>query len=115
MAEVEERHDEEETMREKLSSLLADLKKPIGFAEIVEAMSLDQTHMHTESLINDINHVLKSLKMKGIMFRILPATCKKCGFAFKTTKMDYKIPSKCPKCKDSLITPPMIERKKETR
>jgi len=115
MAEVEEGHDEEETMREKLSNFLANLEEPTGFAEIVKAMSLDQMHMHSESLIDDINHVLKSLKMKGIMFRILPATCKKCGFAFKTTKMDYKIPSKCPKCKDSLITPPMIEKKKETR
>nr|MDO8112754.1 transcriptional regulator [Candidatus Sigynarchaeota archaeon] len=115
MAEVKEGHDEEETIREKLSTFLVDLKEPTGFAEIVKAMSLDQAHMHPESLIDDINHVLKSLKMKGIMFHILPATCKKCGFAFKTTKMDYKIPSKCPKCKNSLITPPMIKRKKETR
>jgi len=102
-------------MREKLSNFLADSNGPIGFAEIVEAMSLDQEHMHSDGLINDINHVLKSLKMKGVMFRILPATCRKCGFTFKTTKMEYKIPSKCPKCKESIITPPMLEKKKETR
>ncbi|HME56133.1 MAG TPA: transcriptional regulator [Candidatus Lokiarchaeia archaeon] len=109
MEESNEEQPEEKTMREKISDLLANLDKPMGIAEIVREVSSDT--MHPESLIDDINHVLKSLKVKGITFRILPATCRKCDFSFKTTKMEVKIPSKCPKCKGELINPPMIERK----
>ena len=109
MAESNEEQSEEKTMREKISDLLANLEKPMGIAEIVREVSSDA--MHPESLIDDINHVLKSLKAKGVTFRIFPATCRKCEFTFKSTKMEVKIPSKCPKCKGELINPPLIERK----
>ena len=85
---------EEKTMREKIADMLSISEKPVSIAEIVKVVSADT--MHPESLIDDINHVLKTLKAKGITFRILPATCKKCNFIFKATKMEIKIPSKCP-------------------
>jgi transcriptional regulator len=109
MAESNEVQQEEKTMREKIADILSNLEKPTGIAEIVREVSADT--MHPESLIDDINHVLKTLKAKGITFRILPATCRKCNFMFKATKMEVKIPSKCPKCKGELINPPMIEKK----
>jgi predicted Zn-ribbon and HTH transcriptional regulator len=109
MAEPIEDQTEEKTMREKIADILTNLEKPMGIAEIVREVSADA--MHPESLIDDINHVLKTLKAKGVFFKILPATCRKCNFIFKTTKMEVKIPSKCPKCKCELINPPMLERK----
>jgi predicted Zn-ribbon and HTH transcriptional regulator len=109
MAESNEVQQEEKTMREKIADILSNLEKPTGIAEIVREVSADT--MHPESLIDDINHVLKTLKAKGITFHILPATCRKCNFTFKATKMEIKIPSKCPKCKGELINPPMIEKK----
>jgi len=109
MAESNEDQSEEQTMREKIADVLSNLEKPMGIAEIVRKVSADA--MHPESLLDDINHVLKTLKAKGVTFRILPATCRKCNFTFKSTKMEVKIPSKCPKCKGELINPPMIEKK----
>jgi transcriptional regulator len=98
---------EAKTVRQRIAELLESMKEPKSTSDIARLVGSDRS----ENVIDDINHALKSLKVKGIMFKILPATCKKCNFIFKTTKLEVKEPSKCPKCKAELINPPMLQRK----
>nr|MDO8114214.1 transcriptional regulator [Candidatus Sigynarchaeota archaeon] len=95
------------TTRQQIQNYLENMKEPRSIADIDRSIG----GSHPENLIDDINHVLKTLKMKGVTFKILPATCRKCNFVFKSTKMEVKIPTKCPKCKGELINSPILQRK----
>jgi predicted Zn-ribbon and HTH transcriptional regulator len=96
---AEEAETEAKTIRQRIQEFLSTIKEPTSITDIAR---------HAGS---EINHVLKSLKAKGITFKILPATCKKCNFVFKHTNLEVKLPSKCPECKSELIAPPMLHRK----
>jgi predicted Zn-ribbon and HTH transcriptional regulator len=104
---AEKIEDEAKTVRQRIAEYLENMSDAHSIADISRIAGSDRS----ENVIDDINHTLKSLKMKGITFRIMPATCKKCNFIFKQTKHEVKEPSKCPKCKGELINPPIIQRK----
>ena len=57
--------------------------------------------------VEDLEHLLQSLKHMEYKEVIEVATCKKCGFAFGEDKL--RKPGKCPKCKSSWITEPRIK------
>ncbi len=95
------------TTRQQIQNYLENMKEPRSVADIDRNIG----GTHPENLVDDINHVLKTLKMKGVKIKILPATCRKCNFVFKATKMEVKIPTKCPKCKGELINPPILQKK----
>lgn len=57
--------------------------------------------------VEDLEHLLQSLKHMEYKAVIEVATCKKCGFAFGEDKL--RKPGKCPKCKSSWITEPRIK------
>jgi predicted Zn-ribbon and HTH transcriptional regulator len=104
---AEEAETEAKTIRQRIQEFLSTIKEPTSVTDIARHAGSDKS----ENIIAEINHVLKSLKAKGITFKILPATCKKCNFVFKHTNLEVKLPSKCPECKSELIAPPMLHRK----
>jgi predicted Zn-ribbon and HTH transcriptional regulator len=108
MTEGEPAEENMKTAREELESFLEHMSEPTSVAEILGQLP---GYTRSEDFIDDINHALKSLKAKGVTFKILPAHCRFCNFTFKTTKMEVKIPSKCPSCRAEEIIPPVIERK----
>nr|MDO8115725.1 hypothetical protein [Candidatus Sigynarchaeota archaeon] len=101
-------NEEHKTTREEIQDLMEHLDSPTSIEGIIQNF---QSSARIENLIEDINHAIKSLKARGITFKIHPATCKKCNFVFKLEKNEIHIPSKCPKCKCELINAPLIQRK----
>ncbi len=104
---AEKTEGEAKTVRQRIAEYLENMKDAKSITEIARITGSDRS----ENVVDDINHALKSLKMKGVMFKIMPATCRKCNFIFKPTKLEVKVPSKCPKCKGELINPPIIQKK----
>ena len=78
------------------------LEHPMTVSEI--ARFVDQTGKDT---LDDLQHLLQSLKHSEYKPIIEVATCKKCGFEFGPEKL--RKPSKCPKCKATWITEPRIQ------
>jgi transcriptional regulator len=56
---------------------------------------------------NDLEHLLRSLEHMDYEAAISPAQCRKCRFEFGTDKL--RKPSKCPKCKSTWLTEPLIQ------
>jgi predicted Zn-ribbon and HTH transcriptional regulator len=56
--------------------------------------------------VEDLEHLLQSLKHTEFRPVIEPATCRKCGFEFGPEKL--RKPSKCPTCKATWINEPRI-------
>jgi predicted Zn-ribbon and HTH transcriptional regulator len=55
---------------------------------------------------SDLKHLFKSLKHSDYKPHVTPATCRKCQFEFSGEKLHK--PSRCPKCRHSWITEPVI-------
>ena len=86
--------------RKQLIPLLLD--HPMTATEIARAMDQSPADVAT-----DLEHLLLSLKHTEYTAVITPPTCRKCDFEFGTDKL--RKPSKCPKCKSTWLTEPMIE------
>jgi predicted Zn-ribbon and HTH transcriptional regulator len=54
----------------------------------------------------DLAHLFRSLKHTDFEAVVEPATCRKCGFTFGADKL--RKPSKCPECKSTWLTEPLI-------
>lgn len=57
--------------------------------------------------VDDLEHLLKSLRHQQNRAVIQPSVCKKCGFEFSTDKLSK--PSRCPKCKGTWLSEPRIQ------
>ena len=82
-----------ETKREKLINILK-LEGEIN----VRSVYYELEYSTKRKLVDDLIHVAKTLKHKGIKLKIIPASCSLCGFVFKQKINSFKIPSKCPNC-----------------
>jgi predicted Zn-ribbon and HTH transcriptional regulator len=58
-------------------------------------------------IVDDLQHLLRSLKHMDFQALIKPARCRACGFEFSTDKLNK--PSKCPECRATWILEPKIE------
>jgi len=58
-------------------------------------------------ILIDLRHIAKSIKPVYEM-KISPSECRSCGFLFKE-RSKIKKPTKCPKCKDERIQPPLFK------
>ena len=67
------------------------------------AVLLESTPKEVE---DDLQHLIKSLRNLPYQAIIQPATCKKCGFVFHKDKLHK--PGKCPACKGTWISEPLI-------
>lgn len=97
-----------ETRREILIKLLSEKDATLELNSISRELKYSDKH----TLVNDIHSVAKTLKNDGIKIEIIPAYCLKCGFKFKQTEFDFKIPSRCPRCKEERIEWPQVKIEK---
>jgi predicted Zn-ribbon and HTH transcriptional regulator len=75
--------------------------RPISLHEL--AQLLDE---RPRDLEDDLPHLLRSLRKDPVCPMITPASCRKCGFRFDEHK-PHK-PVKCPRCKGTWISEPLI-------
>lgn len=73
-------------------------------------MSVDQIAQLVDespaSIAEDVRHIMRSLKRGPYRAVVIPARCRRCGFAFRRDKLLK--PGKCPACHGSWIDEPRI-------
>ena len=57
-------------------------------------------------VVDDLRHLLRSLKHTDYRANIEPARCRACGFEFSDEKLNK--PSKCPECHSTWVLEPKI-------
>ena len=101
--------NEWETRRQKLIKFL----KEYDAIHDLRTLMREMEYPNKKVLINDIESITKTLKNDRIILQIQPASCIGCGFVFRRKPKDaFKIPSKCPKCKQQRIEWPSLKIKK---
>ncbi|MEJ2645241.1 MAG: transcriptional regulator [Gammaproteobacteria bacterium] len=85
--------------RKDLVGLLLD--RSVTVSELAE--QLVQPPRDVEA---DLRHLRRSLRGSPFNMVVLPARCRKCGFAFRTDKL--RKPGKCPHCRATWILEPRI-------
>ena len=91
--------------RKQLIPLLLD--NPMTVSEIART-----TEQSPGDVASDLEHLLLTLKHTEYEAAISPAQCRKCRFEFGTDKL--RKPSKCPKCKSTWLTEPLIQIRPRT-
>ena len=89
--------------RKDLIHILLD--NPMPISELAELVG--ESYKNVE---DDLRHMMKSIKHEGYKAAITPAECKHCGFKFHKEKLQR--PGKCPLCRETWISEPLISIKK---
>jgi len=92
--------EETAVFRKDLIELL--LMRPMSIQQI--ARLLEERPRDVE---DDLHHLLRSLKKSPYRAVVTPARCRKCGFCFHDDKLHK--PGKCPRCRETWISEPLIE------
>ena len=92
--------------RKDLITLLLD--KPMGVAQIAREVKESPSQ-----IVDDLEHLLRSLKHTEYKAAVEPARCRACGFAFSTEKLTK--PSKCPECHSTWVLEPKIAIESKNR
>ena len=58
-------------------------------------------------LEEDLRHIEHTVRASGKRFRVRPASCLGCGFAF--TKMALHPPGRCPNCRERRVDGPWVK------
>jgi predicted Zn-ribbon and HTH transcriptional regulator len=97
------------TRRERIIELLESTEYPLTPRDICDALDIKSE----STVIEDIEHIAKSVRSKNQEVIMRPARCAKCDFQFKS-RGSPKRPSRCPKCKSEWIIAPafMIRERK---
>jgi len=93
---------QEETLRQRIVSELAEVQEPISLRELSKLV-----HASEKDLVSHLPHIEISLKKTGKALQRVPAVCRNCGFEF-SERQDFKKPSRCPECRSESITPPLF-------
>ena len=94
-----------DTRRQKLIKLLTVQKAIIDLRSIMREME----YPNKKALVNDVQSIAKTLKNEGQTLVVKPPSCMACGYTFHVKKEMFKIPSKCPKCREQRINWPSIK------
>jgi len=89
-----------ETRREKIIRLLTESKEPLTLDEIAAMVGEEDRR----KVIEDLEHIAKTVRKEGKRLLMEPARCNKCGYVFKSARV--RPPSRCPRCKSEWIQPP---------
>jgi predicted Zn-ribbon and HTH transcriptional regulator len=88
------------TPRQALKELLAE--QPYSSLELSQLLSLSE-----KEVLDHLTHLARA-PGPGQRFRIIPAVCKHCGFAFKKRDRLTR-PSRCPLCQHQSISRPRFQ------
>jgi hypothetical protein len=93
-----------ETIRQRIISLLE--------RQTLSAKELSvQAGVSEKEVCDHLEHIQKSISKSEDQFLIIPAKCKKCGFAFRKREK-LKKPGKCPVCRGEQIQEPLFTVKR---
>ena len=56
------------------------------------------------TIVRDLRHIARSLRGRGEVLLVRPASCGGCGFEFQPDKLSS--PGKCPNCRSTRVYPP---------
>lgn len=90
------------TRREKIKKILQD-----GRFTDLDELIMELDNFDKKILIDDLQHIERSLKRLRQKLIMKPAQCQECGFTFDKKRIKY--PSKCPKCKGQRILSPQFK------
>ena len=85
--------------RKGLIPLLLD--HPMTVVEIA-----GQLGVSPRDVVDDVQHLLRSLEHSDYTAVVTPAQCRKCEFTFEESKL--KKPERCPACRGTWIEPPRV-------
>lgn len=85
------------TLRQIIRELL--LEESLSSLELSQRLSISE-----KEVLDHLGHLARA-PGAGLRFRITPAVCKNCGFAFKKRER-LTIPSRCPICQHESIRRP---------
>ncbi|MEO2240866.1 MAG: transcriptional regulator [Euryarchaeota archaeon] len=88
------------TRREKIIRLLTESREPLTIDEIAAMIGEDDRR----KIIEDLEHIAKTVRKEGKQLLMEPARCNKCGYVFRSARI--RPPSRCPRCKSEWIQPP---------
>jgi predicted Zn-ribbon and HTH transcriptional regulator len=91
--------DVDTMLRRELIDLL--LNRPMSVTQIARLLDA-----RPAEVADDLAHLFRSLKHVEFTAVVEPATCRKCGFRFSSAKLTK--PSKCPECRGTWVTEPLI-------
>ena len=96
--------ERQETIRQKIISLLAGKTLSAREISIEAGVSEKEVYEHLE-------HIQRTINKREHNLIVTPSACKKCGFVFR--KRDkLKKPSKCPVCRNEVIREPLFSIRK---
>src|SRR5260221_6353817 len=84
------------------------LDNPMGIAQIAREVKESPSQ-----IVDDLEHLLRSLKHTEYKAMVEPARCRACGFVFSTEKLTK--PSKCPECHSTWVLEPKIAIESKNR
>jgi transcriptional regulator len=85
--------------RKDLIDLLLD--RPMSIPQIARLVG-----EKPKDVVNDVEHLIQSLKHMDYVLVVTPAQCRKCGFEFSMETL--RKPSKCPKCFGTWLNEPQL-------
>ncbi len=97
----------EETVRERIISLLEEASQPLSAEEIAAHLGLDP-RTGVKEVYAHLRHVARTVwrRSRGRKQVFMePPSCRACGYVFKGLDRPRK-PSKCPRCGSQRIDPP---------
>ncbi len=87
-----------DTVRQEIIAEL--LEGPCSARDLSAAVGIPE-----RDVTGHLEHIRKTIAQSGMHLVIMPAACKKCGFAF-SKREKLKRPGKCPLCKGESISEP---------
>ena len=60
-------------------------------------------------IVEDLEHIFKSLKNEPEQLLIKPASCVKCEYVFPAHRKKFSDPKKCPECHSERINPQVFK------
>jgi predicted Zn-ribbon and HTH transcriptional regulator len=89
------------TRRERIMDILEQADEPLTAEDLCQILDV-----RSRSIIyEDLDHVARSVRGKGLQLLVKPASCGKCLYVFSMRKSS-KPPTRCPKCKSEWILAP---------
>ncbi len=78
----------------------------------LKTLMVEFEYEHKKYLLDDLERLAGALRREGRKLVMTPPTCLGCGFVFKQAARQFKIPSKCPKCRAERVAWPRVKLKK---
>jgi predicted Zn-ribbon and HTH transcriptional regulator len=88
------------TLRQQIAALLRE--EPMTAMDISQAVRIPEKDVYRH-----LAHIQRSATGQGKELRMIPCTCRACGFVFRERRRLTR-PGRCPRCRESRIDSPVF-------